>query len=71
MFSINAVVKIHNYKISRFSFSDFDLAVSTAPAILTESKTTHYQPALLFAYFAACCVVNAQLPSIISATTRA
>ncbi len=71
MFSINAVDKIHDYKISRSSFSDFDLAVSIALAILTENKTTHYQPALLCAYFAAFCVVNAQSPSEIGATTRA
>ncbi len=71
MFSINAVVKIHDYKISRFSFSGFHLAVSAALAILTGKKATHYQPALLCAYFAACCVVNTQSPSVIGATTRA
>ena len=48
---------IIDYKISRFSFSDFYLAVSTALAILM-NKTTHYQTALLCMYFAACCVVN-------------
>ncbi len=71
MFSINAVVKIGDCNISRFSFSDFDLAVSTALAIWTENKTTRYQPAPLCAYFAACCVVNAQSPRVIDATTRA
>ncbi len=71
MCSINAVVKIHDYNISRFSFSDFYLSVSTALAILTGNKTTHYQPALLCASFAASYVVNAQSPSEIGATTRA
>ena len=64
-----AVVKIHDYKISRFSFSDFYLAVSTALAILTENKTSHYQPVLLCAYFAACCIMNAQSPSVIGVMT--
>ena len=41
MFSINAIVKIQDYKIST-SFLDFYLAVSTAFAILTVNKITHY-----------------------------
>ncbi len=64
MFSINAIVKIHNCKISRF-YS----AVSIELAILKGNKTTHHQPAPLCAYFAACCVVNTRSPSVISVMT--
>ena len=69
MFLSMPLLKFTIMKCLDFHFQRFYLAVSTALANLTGNKTTHYQAALLCAYFAACCV-NTQ-SAVIGATTRA
>ena len=53
------LLKFTIIKFLDVDFNFFYLAVSIACATLTGNKITRYQPGLLRAYFADCCVVHA------------